>query len=479
MKRFRISFSKNKHKKVRKLAAHNQDLQDMLGYSEQIIPIADARKSSDPVALFEKIRQLACSVHRALENHWKCPNRDRWSHQPLLSPRSETKAVRVNALFVLEDEQRSCSELIREEVEIQLVKEDGKESPLTTTSVGQVQQAMTLMKAQEIFEDMETKRGRPTRGRSATKGTSLISLYPQRYTQMPTKGGKKASIAKSTVETTLDQQNQAQSSPTTTIGSNYISPQIITDICFSLQNCQDSSFGIIVDELNREFRLSRPLKPGPVTNAPDTVQLVPLPELLKAYYEARVDITRRHRFEMAAHITSALLQIQSSPWLATKWSKHNFCFLADSHNLYSDYPYVSPTFISQSRAQPPPKTDLSILPPSFSEEDTRTSLFTVGVILLELIFGHNIEACGFRHLYYGPNNQPNDQTDICTARRWAQKVQGECGPEISDVVRRCLDCSFGPRPSFKDLRFREAVYEGVIKPLTDYLKPWQVAMPQE
>ena len=112
-----------------------------------------------------------------------------------------------------------------------------------------------------------------------------------------------------------------------------------------------------------------------------------------------------------------------------------------------------------------------------SEEEVRACLFTVGVIILELIFGQNIESCSFRHHYYGVDNQPTDQTDTSTARKWATKVLGECGAEIADVVRRCLDCSFGPRPNFQDTRFMEAVYENVIKPLADYLKPWQGVMP--
>ena len=93
-------------------------------------------------------------------------------------------------------------------------------------------------------------------------------------------------------------------------------------------------------------------------------------------------------------------------------------------------------------------------------------------MILELVFGHCIEDCRFRKDYYGTNNMPNDQTDISTARKWAKKVLGESGADISDVVRRCLDCSFGPKPSFADVRFREAVYEGVIKPLASYSKVW-------
>ena len=115
--------------------------------------------------------------------------------------------------------------------------------------------------------------------------------------------------------------------------------------------------------------------------------------------------------------------------------------------------------------------------PSDPEQESRSSVFTVGVVILELIFEHTIEDCSFRHLYHGPNGQPNDQTDVSTAHKSAEKVLGECGPDIADVVRRCLNCSFGPRPNFKDRGFREAVYEGVIKPFADYLEIWQVAMP--
>ncbi|MCJ1236972.1 hypothetical protein MMC14_004956 [Varicellaria rhodocarpa] len=59
---------------------------------------------------------------------------------------------------------------------------------------------------------------------------------------------------------------------------------------------------------NKYSEIPQALEPGPVTDAPDTVRLMPLPELLKAYHEARVDISRQRRFGMAAHITSALLQ---------------------------------------------------------------------------------------------------------------------------------------------------------------------------
>lgn len=87
------------------------------------------------------------------------------------------------------------------------------------------------------------------------------------------------------------------------------------------------------------------------------------------------------------------------------------------------------------------------------------------------MFGHNIEDCSVRSKYF-EDGQPNDQTDRSTAWVWAREVLGECmcGAHMSDVVRRCLDCSFGPTPSFADVRFRQSVYDGVILPLINYKK---------
>lgn len=195
-------------------------------------------------------------------------------------------------------------------------------------------------------------------------------------------------------------------------------------------------------------------------------KLVPLPKLLQDHHQARTDLSRDNRFAMAAHITSVLLQAYMSPWLPTTWSKGDICFLVNAGVLCSSHPYLTRNF---ARANSDAATRTRSWQ-SCDEEATRTCLFTVGVTILELIFGYSIESCSFRKDYFGADNKPNDQTDISTARRWAKKVLGECGPDISDVVRRCLDCSFGPRPDLSDTRFREAVYEGVIKPLVGYSK---------
>lgn len=470
LKRFQISFSKGKTRKVKKLGTRNQELQEILGYSERIIPIADKRKCSDPVALFEKICQNACALHNALTRNWKCSSRTCRTHQANLCLRGETKTVSFSVLFVLGDEQGSLSNPRKQEVTIEPVKEDAA-LLAPTEQISYVQQAESFTAVQESFKDINLDRKRQGFTKIFSKAPNSTQLVPSPGKgKIPLKGGRQAHFAMCAPAITISQADDLGTLPS---ASSNVPSQRIADLCSSLHNCPSPNLGIIDDEFDRQFQLLKSFKASPATVVPDTARLIALPEILDAYYQASIDIARHRRFDMAVYIASALLQIHTSPWLSRRWSKEQFFFLADTQNVYSDYPYVSQIFMPS--VTDPPTTDNSLdPPPSVPEEDTRASLFTVGVIILELIFGHNIEACSFRHLYYGSNNQPNDQTNVSTARKWSQKVLGECGVEIADVVRRCLDCSFGPRPNLKDKRFREAVYDGVIRPLADHLKIWQV-----
>lgn len=454
LKRVQISFAKGKYKKVKKLAIHNQELQEILDCSERMIPIVDTRKSSEPVALFEKIHQHACGVHSALKLYWNCSGERCRPHQAHLRLRAEIKSMSLNVLFVLEGERESCSKPLKKEVMIQPAEYDLAVPLTSATQTGDVQQGASFARIQEQFEKITIKDKKWSSSRPFSKLSEPRSSSNSEQANLVTPSPKTISP------------------PVTIIGSSKLPCHLIKDLCWSLRNCQEPSFGVIADEHDRQFQLCRLPEPGPAITAPDTAGLVSLRDVLEANHEESIDIARQCRFEMAAHIASALLQIQTSPWLSTRWSKHDFYFLADSHALYSNYPYVSQSFDPRFEDSLTLTTNTPVC-----EEDTRTALFTVGVIILELIFGHNIESCDFRPRYYGANNQANDLTNMCTARKWAKKVLGECGPDIDDVVRRCLDCSFGPRPNFQDPRFREAVYEGVIKPLAEHLKIWQPLVP--
>jgi hypothetical protein len=106
-------------------------------------------------------------------------------------------------------------------------------------------------------------------------------------------------------------------------------------------------------------------------------------------------------------------------------------------------------------------------------EGCRKSLFALGVMLLELCFGQRLEDQPIRGRYLGPDGVPNAYTDLCTAKEWHQEVYAECGDSMADIIRRCLDCSFGPKPDWSSESFQEAVYRDVVQPLEEFLGYWQ------
>ncbi|KAI8635428.1 hypothetical protein F5Y19DRAFT_469299 [Xylariaceae sp. FL1651] len=501
-KRVQISFSKGKHKKIKKLATHNDELQEILGYNERIIPISDRRKSSDPVRLFENIRQHAYCVYNALKQQWKCQKRCQ-THGAHMSVRAETVSVSLNIMFIVQSGHGTPPTSKTQEVLIR-----PKEAPLypKRQDISYVQQAVPFAELQQrvIQEDAEL-RSRP----------KLIGRFSQRlYKKRSSLKGSSAKEPQSTVSTAkgvtfglsipstivtppeieLTVKTEANDSSKIISGSsapisgqttghiipaNNSASSPITDLCSFLASKQPES-GVIRGDSHRHLELSKSSK-GLCVTVSNSVRLFQLPQLLEATHQATIEIPRRNRFEMATHIASALLQTHLSPWLPAKWSKRDFYFLADmeSQSLCSSHPFVSRYFLSSSEDEDGSVMEetTSVTHPQISEEETRACLFTVGVIILELIFGHNIEDCNFRKNYYGKDNKPNDQTDVSTARTWAKKVLGDSGADVADVVRRCLDCSFGPKPSFLDVRFRESVYEGVIKPLASYLDVWSEVKP--
>jgi hypothetical protein len=468
-----------KHKKIHKLAACNQELKEILGHNELIIPIADRRKSSEPVGLFEKIRQHACAVYNAFKRQWRCDRGCRPAdHEAHLSLGSAPVSVRLDVVFILSSDSGDRKPSWHR---IQIAPSEA--APAASADIRNIQESVLLAGVQKSL----------IHHNASARKHNLLSSLPLRFQPMgsslkPSSGMEAAQSAPGSNKTVQFHASVPAGAPV--ISGNApetaTQPQPIADLCLFLAHGEPES-GVLEGDMDRCFRLKKLVK-----DPEAEVQLVPLPELMKAHHQAWIDITRQSRFEMATHIASVLLQAHTSPWLPEQWAKTDFYFLVDteSGSLRSTSPLFSRSFHLSASPIPGSHGQSDSLendnsnnnnnnnnkqPPD--EEHTRACLFTVGVMILELIFGHNLEDCRFRQEYYGSDNKPNDQTDVCTARRWAKSVLGESGANVADVVRRCLDCSFGPRPNFGDVRFRESVYEGVVKPLADYSKAWPEVMP--
>lgn len=501
LKRIQISFSKGKHRKVKKLAEHNKEIEDILGYSERIIPIADKRKTSEPVTRFERLRQHAYAIHRTLARHWRCQLNCQ-IHAAHLSLRAEEVAISSNVIFRTGYLPQSLDVGWVQEVQI---RPNEFVSPPSSIDVSHVRQAGSITAVQKtIMQQESVSRATPglkdrmwSRLRDRMSAMRFSSVRHRRSPSGPIKNKlgfriatSKTSSTSSTMFEHLEDSLEKVSHPlgtvvevghaTSPVRGNAMELEPVGDLCTFLTE-QNRTAGTLDDEdSQRTFTFSK-ISNKRQNQVTAKARLHSFSELLDAHHQMKINISRRGRFEIATHLASALLQTHLSPWLSPKWTKNDFYFFVDteSYSISSIYPSVCREFAARPDTAIPDDEDTEPDPTAQqdNEEETRTRLFTLGVMILELIFGHTIEACQFRREYLGADGRPNDQTDVSTARRWSRRVLGESGPDVSDVVRRCLDCSFGPQPSFADARFREAVYVGVVLPLSDYTKLWPEVMP--
>lgn len=109
-----------------------------------------------------------------------------------------------------------------------------------------------------------------------------------------------------------------------------------------------------------------------------------------------------------------------------------------------------------------------------SADTTRNMLFNMGVFLLELLYGDKLENQPWREEYLGSTvtRTANETTDLCTALRWQKRAEEEFGYGIADAIRRCILCSFDGAPDLENRAFLQAVCEGVVKPVENFLAAW-------
>ncbi len=488
LRRMRVAFSKRKHKKVGELASCMEELYEILGWSERRVLRASKRTSPGFFKTFKKTREQAKVVYTALEHHWKCNGScQSESHKAYINLGGVVVPVGMGVMFPPSDGETGPCRILQQvrivpaEVKPAEVKPADAKAAASANDIGHVHHLSSLASAQQGFIQWNTAATARNQNLRTTLPDHPLSTSPRSIRSMLKKRfGRKTRPSMSPekgVKFSPRVSVLPADSPGTTPSctpdpsAQSASPQLIEDFCLFLGNDQVKSgaFGVGMDSY---FRLNK-LDLGLRGVAPDKLMLVTLPELVDAHYNNLFTISRQTQYEIAANTTSALLKASLYPWLSARWSRSDFFFLVDmgSSALCSTRPLFSRSFhpSSSSTASSNQSTGNAVndMFGQPNEEDTRASLSSLGVVLLELIFGHSIVYCDFWNEYCGIDNKPNDQTEICTARRWAEKVEAESGPDVASVIWRCLEGSFGTRPSFADVGFCESVYENAVKPLMD------------
>ena len=171
-------------------------------------------------------------------------------------------------------------------------------------------------------------------------------------------------------------------------------------------------------------------------------------------------LSKKHRLQLAVTLASTALQLQTTPWLESKWSKEDILF----HNGLPEHPYISKTFEKDANAMEAPDHPKK----DFSSPIRNESMFNLGVILLELSFGKSLDQLKIEE-------DPDIYTEYAIARRLVDTLADEESPGYANAAWACIYCDFGSKvksPSLDNEAFRQAVYDDVVVPLEEEWKHW-------
>jgi hypothetical protein len=97
---------------------------------------------------------------------------------------------------------------------------------------------------------------------------------------------------------------------------------------------------------------------------------------------------------------------------------------------------------------------------------SKASLFSLGILVMELWFGQTIESLPFRKMFLGPDGAENEFTNFNTAQKWQEQTLEDGGLELHNITRRCIFCAFGAASQdLSDEELRRGVYDEVIQGL--------------
>ncbi|MCJ1242897.1 hypothetical protein MMC30_000093 [Trapelia coarctata] len=442
IERFMFPFKKNRRAKlIQKLKRSNRMLQTLLGSSDRLQVFREKRKPLSST-FFRKIHDHACSLHSMLSRGWQCGCRSSHCSKLMLERRIPAKPKMgdiaaphdsFKVLFSSEETSKTSrsSSWTRQHTNIRIL--EANEYLYEHAECAQSPQATSL-------PPPLMKRGATLRFRSAKQAKSVSFAEPQpKLVTKPERRDLKE----------------------------------ISDLCTAIERYFPGapSFGFLCDKQKRRLEIYPVVNLQLFTDFGETVTLENLllrnkQTFLHRGSEMPLSLSRQQRMCVATTLAYSLLQLHSTPWLGERWSKEDI--LLPLVYMGSCQPTV---VVEQPYVRPKPNSDR--IP-----EDCTASIFSLGVLLLELWFGEALEEQPFRNRYLGPDGQQNEHTDLSTAKKWLKIVKGDAGPDFEEAIRRCIFCDFTSRnTSLAEIDLREEVYSGVVKPVEEvetYLMPKRV-----
>ena len=200
--------------------------------------------------------------------------------------------------------------------------------------------------------------------------------------------------------------------------------EIIESLCSAIRNVteMDICVGVLISNNSKHhvWNPIAPLTPGRVASLAELLSL-PAPSM-------------GERLKLGVRLASSVLQLHDTEWLQERWDKHDIYLIqADSSHSGSpslETPVVRHTFTSEPPAPEVPSKSRILF--------SNLSLFSLGIILIELWFWRSVESFQVDELQVDELQVDPDIERYMTALQLITTMYGDAGMQYCNSVRRCI-----------------------------------------
>jgi hypothetical protein len=421
------------------LERYNNDLQNLLGNSDRLEPSRRKRTAAVPL-LFEHFRQQASSLHSAICRSLRCDCTE-MHFSKLFLPDSDTSTSRGN----------KATELSKLKVYFprRLKSWSSSHSVVGPEDDWYAADVETINVEDDSLLSPRSSIGGPTLSRSAS-----TEALPN------------------TRKVSFQQDNTRRLSSTSTLPTDAVE---IQDLCAALKGYDPSKvhLGFLRGESNdfhTLYHAQESVDTG--TQWRDSVTLadaISQDTSLTTHESPGRPLRRQQRLEIALAMAKVVLKLYLCPWLKEDWTKDDIYFFRDKQGQID---LSSLSLATEFYPSALPSASPALVP-TLSNPDrkrTKSSLLSLGILILEMWFNTSLEACSFYAEYLGPDGSGNEFTRFNVAQKWQEQALEEGGSDLDNLTYRCIHSNFGTAK--QDLNYdelRKAVFTEVVEPLKEII----------
>ncbi len=239
--------------------------------------------------------------------------------------------------------------------------------------------------------------------------------------------------------------------------------QEVHDLCASIQQLTKTS-STIGFSLNSKSKLRGAYPVDSADAYIPSTELISLSTLLErppVINGRRSKLSKKERYSLALTLASSILYLNSTPWLASKWTARDILFHRTSdptRPIDVGRPYLAPSLFDASE-----KEGKASKPVTFENN----ILLALAVALLELYFGTTAEKYRESEVEDGVGDAPVPEKWklLALVHTWTRNEAGNLSAAFQNAIRHCSD----PTASLQDADCLQAAVENIVLPLQEEL----------